>query len=49
MDDFQTGTLAILFTSLRIRENNLILELADSLLQPTMALETGDKWFRMQS
>ena len=46
MDNFQAGTLAILFTSLRIRVNNLIMELADSLLQPTMGL---DKWFRMQS
>lgn len=49
MDNFQTGTLAILFTSLRIRVDNLIMELADSLLQPTMALETEDRWFRMQS
>jgi hypothetical protein len=39
MNDFQTGTLAILFTSLRIREDNLVMELADSLLQPAMALE----------
>jgi len=38
MDNFQTGTLAILFTNLRVRVNNLIVELADSLLQPTMAL-----------
>jgi hypothetical protein len=50
MDNFQTGTLAILFTSLRIRVDNLVMELADSLLQPTMALETQKtKWFRMQS
>ena len=41
MDNFQTGTLAILFTSLRVRENDLILELADSLLQPTVALYKG--------
>lgn len=47
MDNFQTGTFAILFMSLRVRENNLILELADSLLQSTMALETKDKWFTM--
>ena len=40
MDNFQTGTLAILFMSLCIRVNNLIVELADSLLQPTVALET---------
>jgi hypothetical protein len=40
MDNFQTGTLAIFFTSLRVRINNLIMELADSLLQPTMALKT---------
>ena len=39
MDNFQTGTLAIFFTSLRVRVNNLVMELADSLLQPTMALE----------
>jgi hypothetical protein len=44
MDNFQTGTLAILFTSLRIRVNNLIMELAGSLLQPPMALKTEDKW-----
>jgi hypothetical protein len=43
MDNFQTGTLAILFTSLRIRVNNVIMELADSLLEPTMALETEVK------
>jgi hypothetical protein len=49
MDNFQTGTLAILFTSLRVRVDNLVMELADSLLQPTMALEAVDKWFRMQS
>lgn len=47
MDNFQTGTLAILFTSLRIRENNLIMELADSLLQPTMALGTEDRRIRV--
>jgi len=49
MDNFQTWALAILFMSLRIRVNNLIMELADSLLQPTMALETEDEWFRMRS
>jgi hypothetical protein len=49
MDNFQTGTLAIFFTGLCIRVNNLIMELADSLLQPTMTLKTEDKWFRMLS
>jgi hypothetical protein len=39
LDDFQAGTLAILLTNLRVRVDNLIMELADSLLQPTMALE----------
>jgi len=48
MDNFQTGTLAIFFVNLRVRVNNLIMELADSLMQPTMALETEDKWFSMQ-
>jgi len=43
LDNFQAGTLAILFTSLRIRVDNLIMELADGLLQPTMALETDDE------
>ena len=49
MDNFQTGTLAILFTSLCIRVNNLIMELADSLLEPTMTLETKDRWLRIRS
>jgi hypothetical protein len=39
LDDIQAGTLAILLTSLCIGEDNLIMELADSLLQPTMALK----------
>jgi hypothetical protein len=39
LDNFQAGTLAILLTSLCVRVDNIILELADSLLQPTVALE----------
>jgi hypothetical protein len=39
VDDFQTGTLAILFASLCIGVDNFIMELAHGLLQPTMALK----------
>ena len=39
LDDFQAGTLAILLTGLCIGKDDIIMELADSLLQPTMALE----------
>ena len=43
LNDFQAGALAILFTGLCVRVNDLIMELADSLLQPTMALEHGSE------
>jgi hypothetical protein len=43
LDNFQAGTLAILFTSLCVRVDDLIMEFADSLLQPTMALEHGSE------
>jgi hypothetical protein len=38
LDNFQARTFAILFASLCVRVDNLIMELAHSLLQPTMAL-----------
>jgi hypothetical protein len=44
VDDFQTGTLAILFASLCIGVDNFIMELAHGLLQPTMALRNKNKW-----
>jgi hypothetical protein len=38
LDDFQAGTFAILFSSLGIGVDNFFDELAESLLQPAMAL-----------
>jgi len=40
LDDFQAGTLAILFTNLCIRVDNLVVELADGLLKRPMTLGT---------